>query len=176
MGWFVEWSAWSKAHRCMLHPKVDYFINFSFPTIITSVRECLTGEGFEKPLLCAPMPGSAPGYPLAQALHGQAALKTEQGYRGKAWRSDSINQEDSGRCHSNWLPARWTQYIMHLGWGWHFNGLISLRRILLLCVFDYIKYYVKLLHWDELILLSRIQYSLHCLSRILPVSWWNPLK
>lgn len=39
----------------MLHPRVD-FINFSF-AIVTSVGERPTGEGAEKPLLCALVPG-----------------------------------------------------------------------------------------------------------------------
>lgn len=99
MGWFVERLALSKhrkAHRSVLHPEVDYFINFItfFATIVISVHECLTGEGFEKPLRCAPVPGGAPGYALAQALHGQAALKTEEGYGGG---SMAVRLNKSGR-------------------------------------------------------------------------------
>lgn len=175
-------TGWLRANAAQ-HTKVCRILRwiilliFFWATItIVIVHECPAGEESEKPLLCAPVPGGVPGYLLAQTLHGQAALKTEEGYEGKARWSDSINQGDSGRCCSNWLPTSWTQYIIHLGWGWHFNGSISLGRILLLCVFDYIMYCVKLLHWDELILPSSIQCSLCCLSRILPVSWWNPLK
>lgn len=62
----------------MLHPRV-YFINFSFG-IVTSVGESPTGEGAEKPLLCA----LVPGYLLAQALHDLAAPRTKEG-DGEVW-------------------------------------------------------------------------------------------
>lgn len=62
----------------MFHPRVN-FINFSFG-IITSVDESSTGEGAEKPLLCALLPG----YLLAQALHEQAALRTNK-RDGEVW-------------------------------------------------------------------------------------------
>lgn len=75
----------------MLHPRVD-FINFSF-AIVTSVGERPTGEGVEKPLLCA----LVPGYLLAQALREQAALRTKEGDRGRHG-SDSLNQGGLGRC------------------------------------------------------------------------------
>lgn len=68
----------SQAHQSTIHPRVD-FINFSFG-IITGVGESLRGEGAEKPLLCA----LVPGYLLAQALHGQAALRTKEG-DGEVW-------------------------------------------------------------------------------------------
>lgn len=35
---------------------------------------------------------------------------------------------------------------------------------------------MKVLGWNELILPSSRHYSLCCLCRILPISWWNPLK
>lgn len=68
----------NQAHQSMLHSRVD-FINFS-STIITGVGERPAGEGVEKPLLCA----LVPGYLLAQALREQAALRTKEGDR-EAW-------------------------------------------------------------------------------------------
>lgn len=146
-----------------------YFINFPFG-IITGVDESPAGEGAEKPLLCALVPGFCLLRLYMSWQHREP--RREMGKYG----SDSLNRGDLGRCCLNWLHTSWTQYIMDLGWGWCFNGLISLERILLLCVFDYVKYCVKLLYQDELRLPFCIQYSLGCLSRILPVSCWNPLK
>lgn len=78
----------------MLHPRVD-FINLSFG-IITSVCESPAGEGAEKPLLCA----LVPGYLLASGLYEQAALRTKDREMGKCG-SDSLNQGGLGRCCLN---------------------------------------------------------------------------
>lgn len=81
MSWLLSSWCGAKHAQAVLHPEVDVFINLSFAI---SVQESLAGEGFEQPLLCAPVPGSVPGYPLAQALRGQAGLQSEEGYRGEA--------------------------------------------------------------------------------------------
>lgn len=90
IGWFVDqWlraSAAQHIEACCIPRWIIlcfFFFHFSFATIIISVHECLAGEGFEKPLLCAWVPGAAPGCPLAQALHEQAVLETEEGHAGE---------------------------------------------------------------------------------------------
>lgn len=139
MGWFVDWLAQSKrctAHRCMLHPEVDYFINFFFSQLLLLVfTSALQGKGLRSLCFVRRCLAVRQAICSLRLYTGRQRCKPRRGTGGEAWWSESINQGDSGRCHSNWLPASWTQYIMHLGWGWHFNGLISLGRILLLCVF-----------------------------------------
>lgn len=170
------WCRAKHTEACCILTWIILLILIFFQLLLLVFRSAPQGRGLRSVCFVLRCLAVCQGIRLLRLYTGRQRWKLRRGTGREARRSDSINQGDSGRCRSNWLPASWTQCIMHLGWGWRFNGLISLTRIVLLCVFDYMKYCVKLLHWDELILPSCVEYSLHCLSRILPVSCWNPLK
>lgn len=168
MGWLVEQLTWAKHTKARCIPGWILLI-FLLELLLVLVR-ALQGRGLRS--LCFVL--------WCQDICLLRLYMSRQHWEprrkmGKCG-SDALNQGGLGRCCMSWLSAGWTQYVMDLGWGWCFNSLISLGGILLLCVFDYVKYCVKLLYQDELRLPFCIQYSLRCLSRILPVSCWNPLK
>lgn len=90
-----------------------------------------------------------------------------------------INQGDSLRSHLTWLDASGTYAYTSCIWArsWRFNGLISLGRILPLCVSAIILstvwscYIMMSLHYLSLCTLQSVS-----LSKIRPVIWPNPLK